>query len=141
VDKHIDTVEDTRCSRCGRQVSQLTEEFVGGEAIGDGDDVVCPHCLTVEDQAVIDEAWMETSSAASHCSRCGVDRPEDWGEWLIVDEGCICPSCYSPVERKAYEINLQRGLQRWLPEGARLLAALRNSAEVVEPPAEGEETP
>lgn len=49
-----------RCARCRREApDQASREFVHWEAIGDGTDVLCPGCITGEEQRVIDEDAMQ----------------------------------------------------------------------------------
>jgi uncharacterized Zn finger protein (UPF0148 family) len=55
---------DTHCTRCNRPVNELSREFVEWEAGPDGS-VVCPGCLTGEEQAAIDADALDMTSKAA----------------------------------------------------------------------------
>src|SRR3954468_7789 len=54
------------CTRCHRPMppANSKKEFMYWEAFDDGDDVVCPDCVTPAEQEAIDEDMFETAAVA-----------------------------------------------------------------------------
>lgn len=61
------------CARCARpSPSQTSAEFKDWEALGDGGAVVCPDCITAEEQQAVDEDDMDTADQATPQGAAGL---------------------------------------------------------------------
>jgi hypothetical protein len=73
--------DTAQCSRCGRQVSLDSEEFLYGEATPEGL-WICDGCLTgLEDQAIADEQQPDREERTAG-ARAG-DRASDAPRWRV----------------------------------------------------------
>ena len=105
----------SHCARCQRPAPALEDdEFSDWEAIGDGDEIICPGCLTREEWEEIAEE--ESAYAVTQCARCArpVDSdPEKFGEWTDVSAGdgervVVCPACLTAEDHAEMAADFQR---------------------------------
>ena len=121
------TVDESRCYRCKRPTPEGLppsdwEPHVDddGEVLG----VICPDCLTDEEQGAIEDDALTMETATHTCAGCGTLAPDfadgdpndaDYGDpgrkgWYVVDRGLICPSCVTGEEIIESHEALLRGL-------------------------------
>jgi len=51
-----------KCSRCGREITVTEPAATGWEALGDGREVTCEACITLEDQGQIDATIIDITA-------------------------------------------------------------------------------
>lgn len=70
--ERMTSMTDPPCARCGRESPpQDSDYFTEWEALGDGTAVVCPGCITPEEQAAIDDEAMHLADTT------GLGDPSD----------------------------------------------------------------
>lgn len=102
---------EEHCARCRRSApDQESGDFLEWEAMSDG--IVCPGCLTGEEENAFFDDFAELAEQSSHCARCGREVPDVSGEqmeaegWDTPDSAgarWVCPDCRTGVD--ARELN------------------------------------
>lgn len=109
------TADESRCMRCRRPNPAAAllpgdlpsdwevVENERGEVAG----VICPGCITGEEQQAIDEDVMEFAESLKQCARCAKPAPEfpsglpqEQG-WYVLGHGLVCTDCMRPDDWRA----------------------------------------
>ena len=70
------TTDIMKCSRCGREISVTEPGATGWEAIGDGREVTCEACITLEKQGQIDATIIDITAGTDTEALFGSIRQE-----------------------------------------------------------------
>lgn len=106
-----ETIEShyARCLRPARQIDDPEDD--DWETLGpEGTLLICPDCITPEEQQSMDDRDMELADELRHCARClrptpAADDPQ-FDDWEVLnDEGAsfVCPGCITAEERRVLD--------------------------------------